>query len=162
MDAIGQLASGVAHDFNNLLTVILGFAEMLDRGRRHRRASTRAISARSSRRPSAPSGLTRQLLAFSRQQVLHAAPLDLNGLITDMTGMLGRLIGEDIEVALALAPDLPLALADRGQLEQVVMNLVVNARDAMPGGGKLTIETTDVELENSSFHEEAVDARAAT
>jgi two-component system cell cycle sensor histidine kinase/response regulator CckA len=97
-----------------------------------------------------------QLPAFSRQQVLHAAPVDVNELLVEMTGMLDRLSGEDIEVALALSPNLSLALADRGQLEQVVMNLVVNARDAMPGGGCVTIETADVELENSPFHEEAI------
>jgi PAS domain S-box-containing protein len=155
MDAIGHLASGVAHDFNNLLTVILGFAEFvaadpaiaIDHGRDLAEIIKAAQRA---------AGLTKQLLAFSRQQVLHTAALDVNGLITEMTGMLGRLIGEHIEVALALAPNLPLALADRGQLEQVVMNLAVNARDAMATGGTLTIETAEVELENSSFHEEAV------
>jgi two-component system cell cycle sensor histidine kinase/response regulator CckA len=97
-----------------------------------------------------------QLPAFSRQQVLHAAPVDVNELLVEMTAMLDRLSGEDIEVALTLSPSLSLALADRGQLEQVVMNLVVNARDAMPGGGCVTIETADVELENSPFHEEAI------
>jgi two-component system, cell cycle sensor histidine kinase and response regulator CckA len=154
MDAIGRLASGVAHDFNNLLTVILGFAELMaaDGAMADKPAKDLGEITRAAQRAS---GLTKQLLAFSRQQVLHAAPVDVNGLITDMTGMLGRLIGENIQVALDLAPNLSLALADRGQVEQVVMNLVVNARDAMPGGGSVTIETSDVELENSSFHEEA-------
>ncbi len=155
MDAIGQLASGVAHDFNNLLTVILGFAEIMTAdvalASQHGKDLGEIVKA-----AQRAAGLTKQLLAFSRQQVLNTAPLDVNGLITDMTGMLGRLIGEHIEVALVLAPDLPLVLADRGQLEQVVMNLVVNARDAMPGGGSVTIETADVELENSSFHEETI------
>jgi two-component system cell cycle sensor histidine kinase/response regulator CckA len=155
MDAIGRLASGVAHDFNNLLTVILGFAELLtaDAALAQQHGTDLAEIIKAAKRAS---GLTKQLLAFSRQQVLHAAPLDVNGLITDMTGMLGRLIGEHIEVRLALAPHLSLALVDRGQLEQVAMNLVVNARDAMPDGGSVTIETADVELENSSFHEEAI------
>jgi two-component system cell cycle sensor histidine kinase/response regulator CckA len=100
--------------------------------------------------------LTKPLPAFTRQQVLHAAPLDVNELLTEMTGMLDRLIGATSYVALALAPDLSLALADRGQVEQVVMNLVVNARNAMPRGGSVTIETADIELENSAFHEEAI------
>jgi two-component system cell cycle sensor histidine kinase/response regulator CckA len=155
MDAIGQLASGVAHDFNNLLTVILGFSELLAADavlvNKHGKDLGEIVKA-----AQRASGLTKQLLAFSRQQLLHAVPLDVNGLITEMTGMLGRLIGEHIEVALTLAPDLSLALADRSQLEQVVMNLVVNAKDAMPSGGRVTIETTDVQLENSAFHEEAI------
>jgi len=155
MDAIGRLASGVAHDFNNLLTVILGFAELMtaDRAMANHHGKDLGEIIKAAQRAT---GLTKQLLAFSRQQALHGVPLDVNGLITDMTGMLGRLIGEDIEVALALAPNLSLALADRGQLEQVVMNLVVNARDAMPHGGSVTIETADVELTSSSFHEEAI------
>jgi two-component system cell cycle sensor histidine kinase/response regulator CckA len=100
--------------------------------------------------------LTKPLPAFTRQQVLHAAPFDVNELLTEMTGMLDRLIGATSYVALTLAPGLSRALADRGQVEQVVMNLVVNARNAMPQGGSVTIETADVELENSPFHEEAV------
>jgi two-component system cell cycle sensor histidine kinase/response regulator CckA len=155
MEAVGRLASGVAHDFNNLLTVILGFTEFVSadaaRGSQHASDLAEIIKAAQS-----ASGLTRQLLAFSRQQVLHAAPLDVNGLMADMTVMLGRLIGEHIEVTLTLSPRLCLALADRGQLEQVVMNLVVNARDAMPDGGRLTIETKDVTLEPSSSHPEAI------
>jgi PAS domain S-box-containing protein len=155
MDAVGRLASGVAHDFNNLLTVILGFAELVteDAAMTSQHGNDLGEIIKAAKRAA---GLTKQLLAFSRQQVLHAAPLDMNRLITEMTGMLGRLIGEDIEITLALAPHLSLALADRGQLEQVVMNLVVNARDAMPGGGSVTIETADVELENSSLHDETV------
>ena len=151
MDAIGRLASGVAHDFNNLLTVILGFAAIVNEdvaiAQKHGRDLSEIIKA-----AERAAGLTKQLLAFSRQQVLHTAPLDLNGLITDMTGMLRMLIGENIAITLSLAPDLPRALADRGQLEQVVMNLIVNARDAMPDGGRVTIETADVELGAFSLH----------
>ncbi|HVS59962.1 MAG TPA: PAS domain S-box protein, partial [Gemmatimonadaceae bacterium] len=155
MEAVGQLASGVAHDFNNLLTVILGFADLMaaDVAMASEHGTDLGEIIKAARRAEA---LTRQLLAFSRQQVLHVAPVDVNGLITEMTGMLVRLIGEHIEISLALAPNLSLALADRGQLEQVVMNLVVNARDAMPDGGSVTIETREVELENSSFHAETV------
>jgi two-component system cell cycle sensor histidine kinase/response regulator CckA len=149
MDAIGQLASGVAHDFNNLLTVILGFTEFVLEdpllGAPHRRDLGETIKA--ARRAGV---LTNQLLAFSRQQVLEPVPLDLNRLITDMTGMLRRLIGEHIDVALALASRLPLTLSDPGQMEQVVMNLLVNARDAMPAGGTVTIRTTHAELSNST------------
>jgi signal transduction histidine kinase len=155
MDAIGRLASGVAHDFNNLLTVILGFAELVTEdvamASHHGKELDEIIKA-----AKRAAGLTKQLLVFSRQQVLHATPLDVNVVITEMTGMLARLIGENIEIVLAPAPTLALALADRGQLEQVVMNLVVNARDAMPGGGRVTLSTEEVELEGSSFHEEAI------
>jgi two-component system cell cycle sensor histidine kinase/response regulator CckA len=155
MEAVGQLASGVAHDFNNLLTVIIGFAELAitddspDAG--HVEELREILSAAKS-----ATGLTRQLLAFSRQQVLRAAPLDVNGLIEHMIGLLSRLIGEHIEIKMALAPQLSLAHADRGQLEQVIMNLVVNARDAMPDGGSVTISTLDVDLDETSFPEELV------
>jgi PAS domain S-box-containing protein len=153
MEAIGRLASGVAHDFNNLLTVILGFAELMagDAEVESQHGNDLGEIIKAAQRAA---GLTNQLLAFSRQQVLYATALDLNGLISEMTGMLGRLIGEHIDISLSLSPDLHLALADRGQIEQVVMNLVVNARDAMPDGGKLSIVTTNVELENSSFHDQ--------
>jgi two-component system, cell cycle sensor histidine kinase and response regulator CckA len=155
MDAIGRLASGVAHDFNNLLTVILGFAEILgtDVSISPDHAEDLREIVKAANRATA---LTKQLLAFGRQQVLVPSPLDLNAVIKDMTGMLGRLIGENIDVELVLGHDLAPAIADRGQLEQVIMNLVVNARDAMTAGGCLTIETTSVNLENSSFHDETV------
>jgi two-component system cell cycle sensor histidine kinase/response regulator CckA len=155
MDAVGQLASGVAHDFNNLLTVILGFAEFVTEDAsitdRSRRDVGEIITA--ARRASS---LTRQLLAFSRQQVLETVPIDVNRLITDMTGMLGRLIGEHIEIVLDLGLRLPPALTDRGQLEQVLMNLLVNARDAMPGVGTVTIKTTHVTPEHANDVDEMV------
>jgi PAS domain S-box-containing protein len=129
MDAIGQLASGVAHDFNNLLTVITGFAELIsmDAQTVSRHGNELVEITKAAQRAM---DLTRQLLAFSRKQVLDAQPLDVNALITEMTGMLGRLIGENVKIALVLDPNLAIAYADRGQVGQVVMNLVVNARDA--------------------------------
>ncbi|MDQ6718458.1 MAG: PAS domain S-box protein [Gemmatimonadota bacterium] len=140
MEAIGQLASGVAHDFNNLLTVILGFADLMTAGispaSEHGNDLAEIIKA-----AQRASGLTKQLLAFSRQQILNASHVDVNVLISEMSGMLERLIGEQIEIDLKLSSGLPKALIDNGQLEQVVMNLVVNARDAMPGGGRITIAT---------------------
>ena len=155
MDAIGRLSSGVAHDFNNLLTVILGFTEFVagDKTLGEKHVTDLGEVVKAARRAA---GLTKQLLAFGRQQVMHTANLDINVLIADMTGMLRRLIGEHLDIELALSPSLSMALGDRGHLEQVVMNLVVNARDAMPGGGRITIETKDVSLENSIFHDEVV------
>jgi PAS domain S-box-containing protein len=165
MEAIGRLAGGIAHDFNNLLTVILGSAELLligppdDHGFRRdieqltppddpafrqdaeqiRQAAKRAAT------------LTHQLLAFSRQQVLEQRRLDLNTVVTNMGQLLSRLIGEDIDLVTQLTPDLGYVQADLGQLEQVIMNLALNARDAMPTGGTLTIETANV-----AFHDDYV------
>ncbi|HUE85085.1 MAG TPA: ATP-binding protein, partial [Vicinamibacterales bacterium] len=148
------LASGVAHDFNNLLTVILGFSEMMTADPlSDQQQDDLAEIIKATHRAS---GLTRQLLAFSRQQVMTTVTLDVNALITDMTAMFGRLIGAHIDVVMALAPEVLPVLADRSQLEQVVMNLALNARDAMPTGGRLTIATTAVDLDHSAFHEEIV------
>ena len=155
MEAVGRLASGVAHDFNNLLTVITGFAEFIGTSLPAESQAGDDV-AEILKAADRAAGLTHQLLAFSRQQVLHTAPVDVNELITGMSAMIRRLIGADITVELALAPSLSPALADRGQVEQVLMNLVVNARDAMPGGGSIVIETADTALENSPFHEEEV------
>jgi PAS domain S-box-containing protein len=146
MEAVGQLAGGMAHDFNNLLTVILGYCDLsladLDPADPHqadilqiREAGERAAV------------LTRQLLAYSRTQVTEPAVLDLNAVVADTREMLGRLIGEDVKVVLSLSPGLAPVKADRVQLEQIVMNLAVNARDAMPGGGTLAIETANVDLD---------------
>ena len=143
MEAIGRLAGGVAHDFNNLLTVIAGYAEILLRARRRRGAGgdRRAPPAR-------PPALTRQLLAFSRRQVLHPKVLDLNEIVAGMETMLHRIIGDDVSVGIRLAPNLAPVEADRAQIERVILNLAANARDAMPGGGALTIETANVDLDD--------------
>lgn len=146
MEAVGRLAGGVAHDFNNLLSVILSYAELsleaIKEGDPLRDDLT-AIQLAGRR----AAGLTKQLLAFSRQQVLQPRVVDLNEIIVGMTSMLGRLLGEDIELSVSTLPELGRVLADPGQIEQVVMNLAVNARDAMPDGGRLTLETNNVQLD---------------
>ena len=145
MEAVGRLAGGVAHDFNNLLTAILGSTDLLletlpvdhpgrDEGAEIRKAALRAAD------------LTRQLLAFSRQQVLAPRVLDLNDVVANLHKMLRRLIGEDVDLRTTLAEEVGAVRADPGQLEQVIVNLAVNARDAMPNGGKLTIETANVDV----------------
>jgi two-component system cell cycle sensor histidine kinase/response regulator CckA len=145
MEAVGRLAGGVAHDFNNVLTAIFGYVEMVIADlpahspsradlEEVRKAATRAAS------------LTRQLLAFSRQQVLQPTVLNVNDVVQDIEKMLQRLIGDDVEVRVMLAPDVGNIRADTGQLEQIILNLAVNARDAMPTGGKLTIETAGADL----------------
>ena len=155
MEAIGQLAGGVAHDFNNLLTVILGNAQLIAEGVGYSAQHQSDIGAIIKAATSA-AGLTKQLLAFSRKQVLQSTRVDINAMVTDMRDMLGRLIGEHIQLETVLAPVLGPALADQGQLEQVLMNLAVNARDAMPKGGRLVVETADVELDDSSGQHDQV------
>jgi PAS domain S-box-containing protein len=148
LEAIGQLAGGVAHDFNNMLTVISGYSELLLRQCPENSSMAEKIEEiRKAAKRSAD--LTRQLLAFSRKQVLQPEVIDLNSLIENMRKMLVRLIGEDIEIITALRPDIGKINADPGQIEQVVMNLVVNARDAMSDGGRIVIETTDVDLDEA-------------
>jgi PAS domain S-box-containing protein len=145
MDAIGQLAGGVAHDFNNLLAVITSYAELAFHALPDDHEARDDLLQITSAARSAAS-LTRQLLAFSRRQVLQTTVLDLNGVISDVERMLRRTIGEHISLATHLDPELGRVIADRGQIEQIVMNLAVNARDAMPTGGRLMIETSNTVL----------------
>ena len=144
MEAVGQLAGGVAHDFNNLLTAIIGNAELLLRAiepEDPRRLDVLEINRAAHRAAT----LVRQLLAFSRKQVLQPQVVDLNAVVTDLSTMLRRVIGEQVELRLELQPELGRVLADPGQLEQVITNLAVNARDAMPSGGTLSIRTAAVD-----------------
>jgi two-component system cell cycle sensor histidine kinase/response regulator CckA len=140
MEAVGRLAGGIAHDFNNLLTVIMSYTDMLSEGFAPK--DPRADDLNEIRKAAVTaSSLTHQLLAFSRQQVIEARIVNLNDVVSTSQKMLQRLIGEDVELATILTDEPVTVLIDPGQLEQVIMNLAVNARDAMPKGGKLTIET---------------------
>src|SRR4029077_15482301 len=148
MEAVGRLAGGIAHDFNNLLMVISGYSEfLLDRlgPDPALRGPAKEISTAAERATS----LTRQLLAFSRKQMLAPKVLDLNGVVTENLKMLTRLIGEDIDLVMIPGAELGPVKADPSQIEQVILNLAVNARDAMPHGGKLTIETANVTLDET-------------
>jgi two-component system, cell cycle sensor histidine kinase and response regulator CckA len=152
MEAVGKLAGGVAHDFNNLITTMTGYCDLLldeleeQDNRRNLVTQVRKSADRAA-------SLTRQLLAFSRKQVLEPRLIDLNRVVRDMDKLLRRLIGEDVALVSRLAPAMRLTYADPGQIEQVVMNLAVNARDAMPEGGTLTIETEIVELDEDYVRE---------
>jgi two-component system cell cycle sensor histidine kinase/response regulator CckA len=144
MEAIGRLAGGVAHDFNNLLTVISGYAAIL----RENPSATQPLDEIEHAAEQA-AALTAQLLAFSRRQVLHPQAVDVNDIVGAMGPMLERIIGDDVQVAVQLGDGVPPVEADRAQIERVVLNLAANARDAMPRGGRLTIETALVELDES-------------
>jgi len=155
MEAVGRLAGGIAHDFNNLLMVIQGYSDLLVErlpGADPLRRNAEQIQMASQR----ASSLTRQLLAFSRKQMLAPKILNVQSVVAEMEKILRRLIGEDIQLETSSVPDLGLVRADRSQIEQVILNLAVNARDAMPQGGRLTIETANVELDSSYSHPPAV------
>ncbi|MDP9339704.1 MAG: PAS domain S-box protein [Acidobacteriota bacterium] len=148
MEAVGRLSGGIAHDFNNLLGVIIGYSQVLIRALGPKNPLVEHVTEieKAGNRAAA---LTRQLLAFSRQQILSPIILNLNDLVEDMQKMLPRLIGEDIAVTIAMDPQLSSVLADRNQIEQVILNLAVNARDAMPEGGGLRIDTKNIMLDDA-------------
>ncbi len=161
MEAVGQLAGGVAHDFNNMLTVIMSYCDLvmndLKPGDPAHDDLLQVVGAATS-----AASLTRQLLAFSRNQVLRPTVIDVNELVTGMEKMLGRLIQDSVELVTKLEPELRAVRADHGQLEQVLMNLVVNARDAMPKGGHLTIETRNVKLDHTLVDDAVIAGGAYT
>ncbi|HEV8178129.1 MAG TPA: ATP-binding protein, partial [Gemmatimonadales bacterium] len=147
MEAVGQLAGGVAHDFNNLLTAIIGYTSLLLKASPS--GQQREDLLEIDRAAGRATELTQQLLAFSRRQMLQPTLLDLNAVLSDTMRLLGRLLGEHIELAILPDPGLGVVRADRGQVEQVIINLAVNARDAMEGGGKLILETRNVSLDRA-------------
>lgn len=149
MEAIGRLAGGIAHDFNNILVVITGYTELLLDLRQDEQYLNQGYLEEVKRASERAAGLTRQLLAFSRQQVLQPVVLDLNEVVINTEKMLRRLIGEDIDLITVPEPDLDRVKADAGQIEQVIMNLAINARDAMPHGGFLILETANIELDET-------------
>ena len=155
MEAVGRLAGGIAHDFNNMLSIIMGYSALLLQGDRmdpeYWKKNVGLIQHAGERAAT----LTRQLLAFSRKQVLQPRVLDLNEVLRGTTQLLQRLIGEDIDLVVNLRSGLGLTEADPGQVEQILMNLAINARDAMPRGGKLTIETSNVTLDQAYVHDHA-------
>lgn len=155
MEAVGKLAGGVAHDFNNLLMAILGFSDLImGRPKLDSRVSNYVKEIiKAAERANA---LTRQLLAFSRRQVLQLQPVNLNNLIKDMQKILRRLIGEDVNLVLNLDQNLHMVKADPGQMEQIILNLVINAKDAMPFGGEILIETANASLDESHAHDQAL------
>ena len=161
MEAVGTLAGGVAHDFNNLLTTIIGNADLMSMDLSKDDPLCESI-AMIKRAGQSAASLTRQLLAFSRKQVIQPKILDLNEVIRGTEKMLGRLIREDVEMKTSLEPTLWPVKIDPGQTEQVMVNLVVNARDAMPHGGKLTIKTANVDLDEDFFHSEGIKPACGT
>ena len=160
MEAVGRLAGGVAHDFNNVLTAILGYADLLSGEVEGNPSAAECVGEIRTAGERAAS-LTRQLLAFSRQQMLEPKVLDLNAILSNLEKMLRRLIGEDVELVTVLDRRLGRVRADAGQVEQLVMNLAINARDAMPRGGTLTIETADVDLD-ATYADEHLGAQSGS
>jgi nitrogen-specific signal transduction histidine kinase/CheY-like chemotaxis protein len=150
MEAIGRLAGGVAHDFNNILSVIRGFTDLAQRQLDGADASVHDWLQQVVRAADQGTALTRQLLAISRRQPIETQVLSLNAVVADMDALLRRVLGEDLRLVTVFGASPGAVEANRGQLEQVIMNLAVNARDAMPGGGKLTIETTEVVLDDEA------------
>ncbi len=152
MDAIGQLAGGVAHDFNNILTIIQGHASLL-RGSTENSAALVGSADQICQAAERAAGLTRQLLTFSRRQMMQPKPLDLNLVVSNLTKMLARILGEDIALQFNYSPNLPVVHADAGMIEQILLNLAVNSRDAMPGGGQLCIRISVLNLRADELRE---------